>query len=232
MKSKLKISWIVSIILINISSILISCDKTATVDIVDVDIKNSTSTSLDTLNCNCIINPSDTITEIEITMLEHMREEEKLARDVYLAMHEIYGIPIFKNISKSEQHHMNQVLCLIQHYNLPDPASPDTGIFNDPDMQALYNDLVTQGSVSLLDALTVGATIEDLDIFDLEEYIGETSNEAIIHIFSRLSCASGNHLRSFTAWLDNKGITYVPQYISQEQYDGIINLPHQFCGNQ
>jgi hypothetical protein len=232
MKSTGKISWIIAIILINFAFIVSSCDKTDAATDIPGDEKTSSSVYIDSINCNCILNPADTIYEHEIAMLEHMREEEKLARDVYLAMYDRYAIPIFKNISKSEQHHMNQVLCLLEYYNLPDPASPDTGIFNDPDLQALYNDLIALGTISLVDGLTVGATIEDLDIFDLEEHIGETSNEAIVRIFSSLSCASGNHLRSFTAWLENKGITYVPQYISQEDYDGIISLPHQFCGGQ
>ena len=127
---------------------------------------------------------------------------------------------------------MDMVLCLLQYYNLPDPASTEIGVFTNPDLQALYDDLVEQGSVALVDALTVGATIEDVDIYDLEQHTAETSNEAIITIFERLACASGNHMRSFSAWLANKGVTYVPQYISQEEYDEIIGTPHQFCGAQ
>jgi len=227
-----KLSWLITVILINLIFIVSSCGKTEDNNAFTADTKEDPSEIDTTIDCNCIINPADTIYAHEIAMLEHMREEEKLARDVYLAMYEMYAIPIFNNISKSEQHHMNQVLCLMDHYNLPDPASPDTGIFNNPDLQELYNDLVALGSQSLIDALTVGATIEDLDIYDLGEYVSTTSNEAIIFIFERLSCASGNHIRSFSAWLTNKGITYVPQYISQDEYDEIIGLPHQFCGGQ
>jgi hypothetical protein len=78
--------------------------------------------------------------------------------------------------------------------------------------------------------MAVGATIKDKDVFDMVEDIAGTSNEAIITIFERLACASGNHMRSFYTLLTHRGITYVPQYISQEEYNAIISTPHQFCG--
>lgn len=230
MKLKVKFALISTITFLNMALAIASCQKEEASGIVNNNDKATTATVKIDIDCNCIINPSDTISPVETEMLIYMREEEKLARDVYITMYSIYHVPIFNNISKSEQHHMNQVLCLLEYYSIPDPVSADTGIFTNPDMQALYNDLVTQGSISLNDALTVGATIEDLDISDLEEHIAETSNEAIITIFERLACASGNHIRSFSAWLTNRGITYVPQYISQEEYDAIISTPHQFCG--
>jgi len=230
MKRTKKMNWMITIILLNLALVAGSCEKTEAITGTNGDEKAAIVTNTITSDCICLINPADTIYENEIGMLEYMREEEKLARDVYLAMYELYPYPIFKNIAKSETWHMKQVLCLLEYYNIPDPASPDTGVFTNPDLQALYDALILQGSTSLVDALTVGATIEDLDIYDLEEHIAETSNEAIIYTFERLACASGNHLRSFSAWLTNKGVTYVPQYISQQEYDDIVNSPHQFCG--
>lgn len=230
----LKKSWMISgAILLSVSMVVSGCDKADEAVPSAGDEKTSVTpgTTTSTLSdCNCIVNPSDTVTQAEIDMLVFMREEEKLARDVYLAMYELYPIPIFRNISKSEQHHMNQVLCLLQHYNIPDPASADTGIFNNTDLQELYNDLVEQGTVSLVEALDAGATIEDKDIFDLESDMANTTNPAILSIFGKLSCASGNHIRSFSAWLENKGVTYAPQFLTQEEYDAIIALPHQYCG--
>jgi hypothetical protein len=229
MKTLSKIFLVVTALLFNLT-LNVSCQKEEAAIKQAGDEKVTTTTNVASANCSCVINPSDTITQAEIDMLNYRREEEKFARDVYLAMYELYSIPIFRNISKSEQHHMNQVLCLLQHYNLPDPASPDTGVFNNSELQQLYDDLIVQGNLSLVEALTVGATIEDKDIFDLETDMTNTTNPAILNIFGRLSCASGNHIRSFSAWLTNQGVTYIPQYISQEEYDAIIALPHQFCG--
>ncbi len=231
MKIMKNIAWTALIGMMTISS-LTSCQKLEATDLPGDTNKNAANTFSDTLNCYCIVNPSDSITDQEIGMLNFMREEEKLARDVYLAMYDLYPVPVFRNISKSEQHHMNQVLCLLQHYGLPDPASPDTGIFNNPDLQQLYDDLIIQGSASLVGALTVGAIIEDKDIFDLEADMQLTSNPAILNTFSKLSCASGNHIRAFSSWLENKGVAYSAQYLSQDDYGAIIALPHQFCGAQ
>jgi hypothetical protein len=229
MKTLRKISLLATVLILNLT-LTVSCQKEEAKTLPTGDEKNSTATNAASTNCGCVVNPSDTITQAEIDMLNYMREEEKLARDVYLAMYEQYGIPIFRNISKSEQHHMNQVLCLLQHYNLPDPASADTGVFINSELQQLYSDLISQGSVSLTGALTVGATIEDKDIFDLETDMTNTVNPAILNIFGKLSCASGNHIRSFSALLTARGVMYVPKYISQEEYNAIIALPHQFCG--
>lgn len=232
MKKTGKLMKVATLIILNMTLIMISCQKEAVMALPTGDMKDYEilSNTTDTLNCVCLINPSDTITQAEIDMLVYMREEEKLARDVYRAMYALYPLPVFNNISKSEQFHMDQVLCLLNYYGIADPASPDTGVFNNPDLQALYNTLVAQGSNSLIDALTVGATIEDLDIADLEEHLAETSNPAIILTFERLKCGSGHHIRAFSAWLTAKGVTYVPQYISQEEYDFIISSPAQFCG--
>jgi hypothetical protein len=231
MKKNVKISLSFLMMVLSMTLTVSSCQKESPANPMNNNEINTSQTSKTLVDCNCVIDPSDTITQAEIDMLLYMREEEKLARDVYIAMSDLYAPPVFKNISKSEQHHMDQVLCLLQYYNIPDPASADTGVFNNSELQELYNTLVAQGSVSLVDALTAGATIEDKDIFDLEQDMTLTENPAILNIFGKLSCASGNHIRSFTAHLEFHEATYVPQYISQEEYDGIISLPHQFCGS-
>ena len=227
-----KISLTLSALLIGGIVVMSSCVKeesyqSATGDEKIISEGNST---LD--DCGCIINPADTIFPAEIEMLQFMREEEKLARDVYITLYDQYQIPVFNNISKSEQVHMDRVLCLLDHYGIPDPASPEIGVFSNASLQDLYNNLVEQGSGSRIDALTVGATIEDVDIFDLEEYVTQTSNEAIINIFSRLTCGSRNHIRSFSKLLSKSGITYEAQFISQEEYEEIVSSGHEFCGGQ
>ena len=161
----------------------------------------------------------------EIEGLTHMREEEKLARDVYLALYEIWGVPIFQNIAGSEQAHMDSVLMLLEQYELTDPAAGmGIGEFTNPDFQKLYEDLVEQGSVSQADALIVGATIEDLDIFDLVELLAQTENEYIIQVYSNLLAGSENHLRAFVSNLERQaGEGYQPVYIDQVTYQAIID---------
>ena len=185
----------------------------------------------DILDCTCIVNPSAEISDEEAEMLIFMREEEKLARDVYTTFSAQYTIPVFKNIAKSEQWHMDRVLCLLNYYNIEDPAQEEVGVFNNSELQKLYNNLVEQGSASLIDALTVGATIEDVDIRDLSELASQTENEAIITIFEHLKCGSTNHMRAFSRILNNNDVVYTPQFISQEEYDIILSGENGPCEN-
>ncbi len=126
---------------------------------------------------------------------------------------------------------MDRVLCLLNHYNVEDPASTEIGVFTNPDLQELYNNLIEQGSESLISALTVGATIEDVDIYDLEESLKQTDNEAIVTIFEHLKCGSGNHMRAFTRLLDKNDTEYVPQFITQDEYNEILSSENGPCGN-
>ena len=170
--------------------------------------------------------PVEPLTLQEEESLLFMREEEKLARDVYLYLYDIWGDQIFLNISASEQQHTDAVLGLIEKYNLPDPAADKAeGEFDNLDLQGLYDLLTAQGAASLIDALIVGATIEDLDINDLNSQLLFIDNADIILVYESLLKGSRNHLRAFTGRLTDLGFDYAPVYISQEDYDAIVSSP-------
>lgn len=180
---------------------------------------------------------NDEINEItlELSNLEKqdlifLREEEKLARDVYLYAFEEYQEQIFYNISQSEQQHMNSVLYLFNKYNLEDPIIEELGVFSNQDLQQLYNQLTAQVDISIIEALKVGATIEDLDIKDIDEFELNTQSLDILNVYSGLKCGSRNHLRSFVLELDLNSISYSPQFISNEEYNEIIESDKERCG--
>jgi hypothetical protein len=170
--------------------------------------------------------PHEDLSDAELAAIGFMREEEKLARDVYLDMYDIWGMRIFDNISQSEQTHTDAVLFLIEKYDLEDPAAGKLrGEFSDATLQGLYDSLVAQGTSSLIDALIVGATIEDLDIFDLTEQLAVADNQDITVVFENLQKGSRNHLRTFHGRLVDMNMTYTPIYISQAEYDEIVSSP-------
>ena len=143
------------------------------------------------------------LTEVEELNILHMREEEKLARDVYLVMYELWGAEIFANISDSEQQHMDAIENLITRYGLTDPIVDDAvGQFSNPDFKELYDKLIEAGSVSLEEALKIGVQIEELDIADLELALQETTQRNIQRVFENLLDASNSHLEAFNACLD------------------------------
>ena len=158
-----------------------------------------------------------------------MLEEEKLARDTYEYLDELFGINQFSNIKLSEQSHMNAVAKLLDQYNVEYTILP-YGEFENKEMQDLYDQFVEKGQIDAMNALQVGATIEDLDIVDLEEFIEATSNTSMISVFESLQCGSRNHLRSFVGAIENSSETYEPQYLSLEDYNVIIDDTNERCG--
>jgi hypothetical protein len=170
--------------------------------------------------------PLEEVDAGEQSDLIYMREEEKLARDVYRAMDSLWGLRAFRNISYAEQRHMDALLGLLERHGIADPVGdrPD-GEFDNTELQDLFNQLVAQGSDSLNAALIVGATIEDLDIHDLDQALTRTDNQDIQIVYQNLRKGSRNHLRAFNSLLEANGVTYTPQFISQIEFDEIVNSP-------
>ena len=127
-----------------------------------------------------------------------------------------------ENIADAEETHMDSVKVLMDSYGLSDPIL-EAGKFSNADLQVLYDDLVAQGSSSEVEALRVGAIIEETDIQDLKERLAETDNEDITMVYEALMRGSRNHLRAFVSNLERRGVDYTPQVLSQQEYDEIIN---------
>lgn len=164
-----------------------------------------------------------TLTSEETEGILFMREEEKLARDVYLTLFDVWGLPVFENIAAAESRHTGAVLGLIDQYGLEDPVVDDSiGAFTNPDLAALYDDLIASGSESLVDALSVGALIEDLDIADLRAWLEMTDNPSIERVYDILLRGSENHLRSFLRQLEGQGATYEPTYLTPDDVAEIL----------
>lgn len=164
-----------------------------------------------------------TLTEVEVTSLMLMREEEKFAREVYLAMNTLYNYRVFANIAKSENAHTSAVLYIMKGFGLTDPSPVSATEFSNPMFTDLYAQLTEKGSVSLVEALKVGAFIEEYDIADLQRHLAETENAMVTRVYGNLLRGSKFHLKAFTYALKVQGATYTPTVISEEEYQDIIN---------
>ncbi len=148
-----------------------------------------------------------------------------------LRLYAQWGLSTFENISRSEQAHTEAIKALLDRYNLSDPATETVGVFTNPDLQALYNDLAARGQTSLSEALKVGAAIEEIDILDLQERLAQTDNADIQQVFNNLLSGSNNHLRAFVTALSRQtGEVYQPQYLSAEAYQDIVAPASQSGG--
>ena len=197
---------------------------TAQSDILVVDAAGNSSVDTATLATAIASVPAGDLTAAEVEGLLYMREEEKLARDVYLALYDTWQQPTFQNIASAEQTHMDAIETLLERYDLDDPtAGKDYGEFTNPDLQSLYDQLAAEGNQSLEAALRVGAAIEEIDILDLEKHLTETEREDIQLVYENLLRGSRNHLRAFVSTLQRQGATYEPQYMSLAAYDAILS---------
>ncbi|MBL8095369.1 MAG: DUF2202 domain-containing protein [Anaerolineales bacterium] len=164
------------------------------------------------------------LTQAEIDGLLFMREEEKLAHDVYVTLYEQWGLTQFNSIASSEQTHTDAVATLLERYGVADKTATEPGVFVNPDLQALYNDLVGRGSQSAAEALAVGALIEEVDIADLDQRIALTDQADILAVYANLRTGSESHLRAFVRGYEAQaGTAYSPQMLSAETYASILS---------
>ena len=144
---------------------------------------------------------TSTLSAAETETLVFMREEEKLARDVYRTLFNRWNLSIFNNISASEQTHMDTLAGMLATYDgIPDPVTSDaTGSFTNPALASLYDQLVARGMTSSTEAIQVGIFIEETDITDLQKAISETTHDDLARAYENLLQGSYNHLQAFTA---------------------------------
>lgn len=170
--------------------------------------------------------PLESLNADELASLPFMREEEKLAHDVYAVLNSAYAASTrtFGNIANSEATHTEAVRQLLLRYSQTDPAADlAAGVFQNPDLQTLYTQLVSEGQVSLTAGLNVGVRIEELDIRDIQTALTDIDNQDIRLVYDNLMKGSRNHLRSFYKVLLQHGGSYTPQYIAQSEFDAIVN---------
>jgi hypothetical protein len=146
--------------------------------------------------------PIATLTQNQIDDLLFMFEEEKMARDVYITLGEKWQANVFLSIQKSEQKHMDAIKALLERYSIDVPSlENEVGLFENEQIQALYNELIEKGSESLEEAYGVGVTIEEVDIDDLNSKIVDAP-EDIKAVYSNLLAGSNNHLKAFNRVLE------------------------------
>jgi rhodanese-related sulfurtransferase len=144
------------------------------------------------------VTASNELSQVEISNLYYLRDEEKMAYDVYQVLGDKWSIQAFQNISNSEERHQSKVVGLMEKYTLEDKSKNlVVGKFSDQEIRKIYETLVAEGSKSLLSAFYVGATIEILDISDLDRMLTQTQKSDLIQVFQKLKMGSENHLSAF-----------------------------------
>jgi hypothetical protein len=146
--------------------------------------------------------PTFELTDAQKYDLRYMWQEEKLARDVYLHLFDLWGSRIFSNISSSEQKHMDAISAILEKYNIDQEIDGgDRGVFSIVELQTLFNHLIEKGSENERAAFGVGREIEELDIEDLKSRIN-TAHPDAKEVYENLLNGSYNHLTAFNRQLN------------------------------
>ena len=173
--------------------------------------------------------PAEPLGGAEDDDLLFMREEEKLARDVYLSFYESWEMTVFRKVARSERRHMAAVKVLLDRYQLGDPAAGKAvGVFENDGLASLYESAVADGLPSRIDALAVAIYIEEMDIFDLLRALERSDNRDIALLYQNLMKGSRNHLRAYYAALVRRGGTYDdPAFLSTATFEEILATPSE-----
>ncbi len=166
--------------------------------------------------------------------LAYMWNEEKLAKDIYLALNDLTPHRTLYQIgSGAEVQHESAVEDLVMRYDINITNLKDytvnyseeelralgPGQYAVPEVQKLYNALYAKGSQSLQDALEVGCMVEVTDVNDLNEYIAIAADkEDLVKTFTNLRSGSYNHYWAFDRALKNIGVT-----------EGCCSLGVEYC---
>lgn len=159
----------------------------------------------------------------EAALLRQMRDEEKLARDVYDRF--APTDPLFATLADAERRHFDAVGRLMASRGLPDPAAAAApGAFGDPATTALYEALVARGTTPVT-RFEVAAEIEETDLDDLRRALERVASPDVRAVFENLARGSRNHMRHVDARLTALGIAYAPRRLARADYDAIVRSP-------
>lgn len=141
---------------------------------------------------------SGTVTDAQEADLAAMAEEEKLAHDLYLAFADSYDARVFSRVAAAETRHLEAVQSLLVGYGIDDPtAGQDLGEFSSVATQALYDELLAQGSTSLEGAYEAARTVESTDITDLQAAVEGVTAPDVLAVYDHLLTGSERHLVAF-----------------------------------
>lgn len=227
MKNPMRFLWLI-LALIGVLVVTSSCNKDdddQTPQFFQVDSNGYSNMNRNQLQLYLNTLPLQSLSTDEEASLLFMREEEKLAHDIYTELYNKYPLQVFAHIADSEQTHTEAVLLLLDRYTLTDPAlNKGIGEFTNTDLQTMYNTLLARGLQSEIEALKVGALVEEVDIADLKVQLAEkVDNQDITMVYENLMKGSRNHLRAFVKNLSVRGVTYVPEVLSLTEYNEIID---------
>lgn len=171
------------------------------------------------------------LNELELKNLKFLWQEEKLARDIYSFYNITWNKETFAHIKQSEQTHMDAIKFIFNFYDMKFTNDLDEGEFTYSILEEYYLKFTKTGSTSLKQALLNSILFEEMDIYDLQQFINNTNNLLLLKIYKLLQCGSRNHLRAYMELLNKEypNEVYVPTYLNKLEFDKITLGNYELC---
>lgn len=180
------------------------------------------------LNNVCpVFTVTDPLTTDEIEFIYAVREDEKLAHNLYIYFVTQYPTARqLANIGNAEINHITTIERVFTYYEIDFPTLGQPGVFTDENRQAIYTRLTAQGS-TLHEAYQVMAALEEENIVIYSKVASELTNPNLQLIINNLAQSSENHFKvlvnQITAW----GSIYTPTLLEASQYEEILDSVFQ-----
>jgi len=165
------------------------------------------------------------LTYLEKEGLYYLREQTKLVRDLFHTFYNMYGTKVYTRIARKEQRHFDRIGLLLEKYQLEDPVvDKSVGIYENPIFEELFHELSTSGSENNLNALYVGAYLEEIVILDLKNALLDTEARDIRRVYEKLLNDAKKQLRLFVRNIEKQevDVLYQPQNMTEEDLAEIL----------
>lgn len=172
--------------------------------------------------------PYGELNQIEKDHILQMVQLEKLFEQVYLKLNEKWQHEVFQTIPQSEERHSKAVEALLTKYQIVSPQTDQVeGTIFNASLTKLHDDWITQGSISLAEALTVSAIMKEKYLVELQNTLSNTAvdNFDIQFVYKNLAKGSRNHLRTLVSLLKERDLEYQPHHLQQPNFQEIIQSP-------
>ena len=186
-----------------------------------IEVKSDGATTFALAGVTPAFDSTADLTADEIEFIYAVREDEKVARDLYFSFFGTFGLKPFENIGKAEDNHIKATEKLFDYYEIDYPALSENGKFENAIRQKLYDSLLLKGTPEL-EAFKVMALLEETNIAEYGEVLKTIVNPNIKIVIENLAKASVNHFKAAIRQITALGGTYAPSLMTQEQYRAVI----------
>jgi len=188
-----------------------------------IEVKSDGATTFALAGVTPAFDSTADLTADEIEFIYAVREDEKVARDLYFSFFGTFGLKPFENIGKAEDNHIKATEKLFDYYEIDYPALSENGKFENAIRQKLFDSLLLKGTPEL-EAFKVMAMLEESNIVEYGEVLKTIANPNIKIVIENLARASANHFKAAIRQITALGGTYTPALMTQEQYRAVIAI--------